>query len=45
MSKTTKITNVMAAEANTIRLKALGETIRNVLSQHDDQREGLVLMC
>jgi two-component system cell cycle sensor histidine kinase/response regulator CckA len=27
------------------RLKALGETIRNVLSQHDDQREGQVLMC
>jgi CheY-like chemotaxis protein len=27
------------------RLKALGETIRNVLSQHDDQREGPVLTC
>ena len=27
------------------RLKALGETIRNVLSQHDDQRESPVLMC
>ena len=27
------------------QLKALGETIHNVLSQHDDQREVPVLMC